>query len=182
MCEAALLCCGSVRRLVRSSVCPTHVHGRAAWIRSADLSERRHGGGEQRDGRQSSVIHACSFAARRPRVLGRLSRPKDRMQRTKLEISFGHTFDRRGVSSPESVVRACVLSVFDQPSGSAPYSGCRTVLSTEARVSARPAFVTIDASRGGRREHRQKCNRCDNLGNSRHVGLLCLGKRYCSPS
>ena len=34
--------------------------------------------------------------------------PQDRMQRTKLEIPFGHAFDSHGVSSPKSVVRACV--------------------------------------------------------------------------
>jgi hypothetical protein len=38
-------------------------------------------------------------------VLGRPSRPKDRMQRTKLEIPFGHAFDSHGVSSPKSAVR-----------------------------------------------------------------------------
>ena len=30
------------------------------------------------------------------------------MQRTKLEIPFGHAFDSHGVSSPKSVVGACV--------------------------------------------------------------------------
>jgi hypothetical protein len=49
-------------------------------------------------------------------VLGRPSRPKDRTQPTKLEITFGHAFDRREVSSSKSAVRACVPSVFDQPS------------------------------------------------------------------
>ena len=36
-------------------------------------------------------------------MLGRPSRPKDRMQRTKLEIPFGHAFDRREVSSPKQM-------------------------------------------------------------------------------
>jgi ATP-dependent Lon protease len=54
-------------------------------------------------------------------VLGRPSRPKDRMQRTKLEIPFGHAFDRREVSSSKSAVRAGVPSVRDQPSRSAPW-------------------------------------------------------------
>jgi hypothetical protein len=58
-------------------------------------------------------------AARRPRVLGRSIGPEDRTQPTKLAIPFGHAFDSRGVSSPKSVVRACIPSVFDQPSSSA---------------------------------------------------------------
>jgi hypothetical protein len=49
-------------------------------------------------------------------VLGRPSRPKDRTQSTKLEITFGHAFDRREVSSSKSAMRAGVPSVFDQPS------------------------------------------------------------------
>jgi hypothetical protein len=56
-------------------------------------------------------------------VLGRPSRPKDRIQRTKLETPFGHAFDRREVSSSKSAVRACVRPVCDQPSKSVPYSG-----------------------------------------------------------
>jgi hypothetical protein len=42
-------------------------------------------------------------------VLGRSSRPKDRTPPTKLEMTFGHAFDRREVSSSKSAVRACVL-------------------------------------------------------------------------
>jgi hypothetical protein len=42
-------------------------------------------------------------------VLGRPRR--DRAQATKLEVPFGHAFDKLGVSSPKSVVRACVPSV-----------------------------------------------------------------------
>lgn len=38
------------------------------------------------------------------------------IQRTKLEIPFGHAFDRREISSPKSAVRACVRPVWDQPS------------------------------------------------------------------
>ena len=65
----------SVGRLMRSSVCLTHVRGRAGRSRSADLRERRHGGGNQRDarqpGRQSSVIlWQVSFAARAARRIG----------------------------------------------------------------------------------------------------------------
>jgi hypothetical protein len=37
-------------------------------------------------------------------VLGRPSRPKDRTQPTKLEITFGHAFDRREVSSSKSAM------------------------------------------------------------------------------
>ena len=44
---------------------------------------------------------------------------------TKLEIPFGHAFDRREVSSSKSAVCAGVPSVSDQPSRSTPYSGCR---------------------------------------------------------
>jgi hypothetical protein len=49
----------------------------------------------------------------RARVLGRPSSSKDRMQRTKLEIPFGHAFDKREVSSPKSAVRVRGPSVFD---------------------------------------------------------------------
>ena len=45
------------------------------------------------------------------------------MQRTKLEIPFGHAFNRREISSSKSAVRACIPFVCDQPSRSAPYSG-----------------------------------------------------------
>jgi hypothetical protein len=58
-------------------------------------------------------------------VLGWSSGSEDRMQRTKLEIPFGHAFDRREVSSSKSAVRACVPSVRDLPSRSAPYSESR---------------------------------------------------------
>jgi hypothetical protein len=120
-----------------------HGRGRAGRSRSADLSERRHGAGDQ-PGRQSSIISwgspllpARGTAARRnsfnPCRGSRVcsagpADPKDRMQRTKLEIPFGHAFDRREVSSPKSVVRACVPSVCGQPSRSAPYSGRRAAL------------------------------------------------------
>jgi len=39
------------------------------------------------------------------RVLGRPSGPQDRTQQAKLEIPFGHAFDKRGVSLPKSAVR-----------------------------------------------------------------------------
>jgi hypothetical protein len=52
---------------MRSSVCLTHVRRRAGRTRSADLSERRHGGGERRDGNSqadsSRYISWGSFAA-----------------------------------------------------------------------------------------------------------------------
>jgi hypothetical protein len=40
----------------------------------------------------------------------------------KLEIPFGHAFDKRGVSLPKNAVRVR-LSVCGQPSRAAPYSG-----------------------------------------------------------
>ena len=39
------------------------------------------------------------------RVFGRPSGPQDRTQQAKLEIPFGHAFDKRGVSLPKSAVR-----------------------------------------------------------------------------
>ena len=57
-------------------------------------------------------------------MFGRPSRPKDRTQPTKLELDLDmHSIG--GGTSSKSAVRACVPSVFDQPSRSAPYSGCR---------------------------------------------------------
>jgi hypothetical protein len=38
-------------------------------------------------------------------VFGRPSGPQDRAEPTKLEIPFGHAFDKRGVSLPRSAVR-----------------------------------------------------------------------------
>ena len=48
-----------------------------------------------------------------------------RMRPPSDEIPFGHAFDKRGVSSSKGAARVGGLSVFDQPSRSAPYSGCR---------------------------------------------------------
>lgn len=55
-------------------------------------------------------------------MFGRPSGPQYRMQRTNFEIPFGHAFDKRGVSSSKSAVRVGGPSIFDQPSGSAPYN------------------------------------------------------------
>src|SRR5438270_12204009 len=59
--------------------------------------------------------------SRRPRVSARLGELHDGMQRTKLEIPFGHAFDKRGVSSSKSA-GARPRPVLDQPSRSAPYN------------------------------------------------------------
>ena len=74
----------------------------------------------QQPGRRSSVISwgapllpARGTVARRNgfmrcrggRVFGRPSGPQDRTQQAKLEIPFGHAFDKRGVSLPKSAVR-----------------------------------------------------------------------------
>ena len=74
----------------------------------------------QRRGRRSSVISwrspllpARGTVARRNdfmrcrggRVFGRPSGPQDRTQPAKLEIPFGHAFDKCGVSLPNSAVR-----------------------------------------------------------------------------
>ena len=56
------------------------------------------------------------------RVFGQPSGPQDRMQRTKLEIPFGHAFDSHGYCCPKAL-RVGSPSVFDQPSRSAPRSG-----------------------------------------------------------
>lgn len=40
-------------------------------------------------------------------------------------MPFGHAFDKRGLSLSKSAVRVGGLSVFDQPSRSGRYSGCR---------------------------------------------------------
>jgi hypothetical protein len=137
------LCGGSAGRLVRSSICVTRVWGRGGPSRSADLRKRATVVASSEAATAWPTILGnswSSFAAharhgdpsqrlqslwRQPRVLGRPSRPKDRTPPTKLEITFGHAFDRREVSSSKSAVRACVLSVFDQPSRSAPYSRCQ---------------------------------------------------------
>jgi hypothetical protein len=58
-------------------------------------------------------------------VFGLPSGPLHRTRPAKLEIPFGHAFDRREVSSSKSAVRASVPSVCDQPSRSVPYSGRR---------------------------------------------------------
>src|SRR6516165_8854309 len=47
------------------------------------------------------------------------------MKRTELKIPFGHAFDSHRVSSSKSAVGVGGPSVFDQPSRSALYSGCR---------------------------------------------------------
>jgi hypothetical protein len=49
------------------------------------------------------------------RVFGRPGGPQDRTQTAKLEIPFGHAFDKRWVSLPRALC-ACTLSVCGQPS------------------------------------------------------------------
>lgn len=49
------------------------------------------------------------------RVFGRPGGPQDRTQTAKLEIPFGHAFDKRWISLPKSGC-ACTLSVCGQPS------------------------------------------------------------------
>jgi hypothetical protein len=56
----------------------------------------------------------CQSLWGRPHVFGQPSRPKDRTQPTKLEIPFGHAFDRREASSSQIAVRARIPSVRDQ--------------------------------------------------------------------
>ena len=46
-------------------------------------------------------------------MFGLSSGPQHRTQPAKLEIPFGHAFDRREVSSSKSAVRAGILSVCD---------------------------------------------------------------------
>jgi hypothetical protein len=53
-------------------------------------------------------------------VFDQPSGPQDRTQPRKLEIPFGHAFDKRGVSSSKGAVRVGP-SVLDQPSRSASY-------------------------------------------------------------
>jgi hypothetical protein len=71
-------------------------------------------------------------------VFGQPSRPKDRTQPTKLEIPFGHAFDRREVSPSKSAVRAGVPFVFDQPSRSAPYNTALRSNDSESERSITP--------------------------------------------
>jgi hypothetical protein len=58
---------------------------------------------------RGTVARRNGFIQRRGgRVFGQPSGPQDRTPPTKLEIPFGHAFDRREVSLPISAVRACV--------------------------------------------------------------------------
>jgi hypothetical protein len=59
--------------------------------------------------RHAQLLQSMS---RRPRVLGRPTRPNDRTQRAKLEIPFGHAFDRREISSSKSAVRTAARRHF----------------------------------------------------------------------
>ena len=67
------------------------------------------------------------------------------MQRTKFEIPFGHAFDKRGVSSSKSAVRVGGPSIFDQPSGSAPYN---TALRSNDSESERSITTTWAPGQG----------------------------------
>ena len=55
---------------------------------------------------RDTVARRNGFIQRRGgRVFGRPSGSQDRTQPAKLEIPFGHAFDKRGVSLPKSAVR-----------------------------------------------------------------------------
>jgi hypothetical protein len=73
------------------------------------------------------------------RVFGRPSGPQDRTQPAQLEIPFGHTFDKRGVSLPKSAVRV-------RPVGPRPAIEGRAVLGPGGEDLKGHFAITIIAS------------------------------------
>ena len=77
-------------------------------------------------------------------MFGQPGGPHDRTQPAKLEIPFGHAFDKGGISLPNSAV-ACAPSVCGQPSRAVPHSG-RVAKTSWACLLANqtlPSFKTI---------------------------------------
>jgi hypothetical protein len=100
-------------------------------------STDHHGGCLLRPTRGTMARRNGFIQRRGGRVFGQPSGPQDRTQPTKLEIPFGHAFDRREVSSPKSAVRTVAKGHFKP-------AHCRIVpdmaaASGASRVSGRTA-------------------------------------------
>ena len=119
------------------------------------------------------------FQCRGSRAFGRPSGPQGRTQPAKLEIPFGHAFDKRGVSLPKSAVRARPVGLRSATEGGAVLGPSDVGRREGALRDHHYRFATLQgryapAARSGHRTSSHQISRLtalDSIG-SKHIGLV----------